>query len=99
MSGRKEAINSIRKALAMLDERMPRNTCYGVYIHANEQLGRMLAELGHPDLAPIPKRGWVDVGLMAAKELEAVIPSLPMRSWMPTTTSSTHADRACFSRQ
>lgn len=71
MTGRSEAINSIRKALAMLNERMQRNAGYGVYIHAKEQLGRMLVELGHPYLAPTPKRDWVDVGLMAAKELEA----------------------------
>lgn len=58
----------------MLGERMSRNPGYGVYIHANEQLGRMLAELGHPYLAPIPKRNWVDVGFMAAKELEDVDP-------------------------
>lgn len=74
MIERDEATNSIRNALAMLGERMSRNPGYGVYIHANEQLGRMLAELGHPYLAPIPKRDWVDVGFMAAKELEDVDP-------------------------
>jgi hypothetical protein len=56
MIDRDEALSSVKKALAMLGERMPRNPDYGVYIHANEQLGRMLAELGHPYLPPIPKR-------------------------------------------
>lgn len=74
MIERNEAINSVKKALAMLGDRMPRNPGYGVYIHANEQLDRMLAELGHPYLAPIPKRDWVDVGLMAVKELDDVDP-------------------------
>jgi hypothetical protein len=74
MIERNEAKNSIKKALAMLGERMPRNPGYGVYIHANEQLNRMLAELGHPYLPPIPKRDWVDVGLMAVKELDDVDP-------------------------
>ncbi|UJJ50392.1 MULTISPECIES: hypothetical protein [Rhodanobacter] len=34
----------------------------------------MLAELGHPYLPTTPEREWVDTGLMAAKELEAVDP-------------------------
>ncbi|UJJ57424.1 hypothetical protein LRK24_05045 [Rhodanobacter denitrificans] len=34
----------------------------------------MLAELGHPYLPTTPEREWVDIGLMAAKELEAVDP-------------------------
>ncbi len=47
---------------------------YGVYIHANQQLTRMLAELGHPYLPTTPEREWVDTGLMAVKELDDVDP-------------------------
>jgi hypothetical protein len=69
-----EALDSIRKAQTLLLARMPGNPGYGVYIHANEQLTRMLMELGYPYLPTAPEREWVDVGLMAAKELEAVDP-------------------------
>jgi len=74
MIGRDEAIGSARRALALLGERMPRNPGYGVYIHASDQLGRMVAELGQRYLPPAAERGWVDIGLMAVKELEAADP-------------------------
>lgn len=74
MIERDEAMSSARKALALLSERMPRNPCYGVYIHADEQLSRMVIELDQRYLPPAAERGWVDIGLMAAKELEAVDP-------------------------
>lgn len=74
MISRDEATNSARKALALLGERMVKNAAYGVYIHANEQLERILAELSHPYLLPASTREWVDIGLMAVKELESTDP-------------------------
>ena len=74
MITRDEATKSARNALALLGERMPKNPGYGVYIHAHEQLKRILAELGHPYLPPASKREWVDIGLMAVKELESADP-------------------------
>lgn len=69
-----EALHSIRKAQTLLLARMPGKPGYGVYIHANEQLTRMLMELGHPYLPSAPEREWVDIGLMAVKELDDVDP-------------------------
>lgn len=74
MITRDEAVASARKALALLGERMPRNPGYGVYVHASEQLNQMLTELSHPYLPPAAKRAWVDIGLMAVKELEVADP-------------------------
>ncbi|MFC5527755.1 immunity protein Tsi6 family protein [Rhodanobacter ginsengisoli] len=76
MIERGEAMNSVRKARALIGERMAGNPGYGVYVHASEQLERMLKDLGSPYLPPAAKREWVDIGLMAAKELEAVDPDL-----------------------
>ncbi|MCW0201315.1 immunity protein Tsi6 family protein [Rhodanobacter thiooxydans] len=74
MIDRDEAVCSVRKALTLLTARMPENQGYGVYIHGNEQLTRMLVELGHPYLPAAPEREWVDIGFMAAKELDAMDP-------------------------
>lgn len=76
MMDRVEASSSTRRALALLDRRMAGNSGYGVYIHAAEQLARMLAELDRRYMSPEPERGWVDIGLMAARELEADDPEL-----------------------
>jgi hypothetical protein len=72
MIERTEALNSVRKARDLLGERMPRSPGHGVYVHASEQLERMLKDLSFPYLPPATKREWVDIGLMAAKELDAV---------------------------
>lgn len=74
MITRDEAVQSASAALALLNDRMPKNSAYGVYIHAREQLERMLVELGYPYLPPASKREWVDIGLMAVKELESADP-------------------------
>lgn len=76
MIERGEALNSARTARALLEERMPLNPGYGVYVHASEQLQRMLQDLASPYLPPVAKREWVDIGLMAVKELEAADPDL-----------------------
>ena len=70
MIDRSEALASARHALDMLADRLARSPDYGVHIHAGEQLSRMIAELGQRRLPPGVDRGWVDIGLMAAKELE-----------------------------
>ena len=71
-----EALNSARTAQGLLAERMRRNPGHGVYVHASEQLERMIEELAHSGLAPAATREWVDIGLMAVRELEAVDPEL-----------------------
>lgn len=76
MSGRKQALDSARTAQALLAERMSINPVYAVHAHASEQLERMIEDLGHACLAPAATREWVDIGLMAVKELEAVDPDL-----------------------
>ena len=76
MIEREQALDSARTARALLAERMPMNPVYGVYIHASEQLERMIGDLGQRCLAPVATREWVDIGLMAVKELEAVDPDL-----------------------
>ena len=71
-----EALNSARESQRLLAERMRRNHGYGVHVHASKQLERMIEELGHAGLAPAATREWVDIGLMAVRELEAVDPEL-----------------------
>lgn len=50
---------------------MELNASYGVYIHANEQLIKIVEILLSPSLPDDESRNFVDIGLMAAKELEA----------------------------
>lgn len=69
-----EASGSVKKALLTVDERLKINSAYGVYVHAKEQLTSMLTIL---DSGSMPEnRDFVDIGLMAAKELEADDPEL-----------------------
>lgn len=72
MIDREAALISVRHALSLLSARMDRNPGYGIHIHASEQLARMLVELGLPSLPPAAEREWVDLGLMAVKELVSV---------------------------
>lgn len=55
MISRDEAIRSANAALSLLDDRIAKDPAYGVYVHAREQLERMLVELGSPYLLPTPK--------------------------------------------
>lgn len=71
MIDRDEALASARNALNMLAIRLARSPGYGVYLHADEQLRRMITELGCRYLPPAEDRAWVDIGLMAARELES----------------------------
>lgn len=67
-------MRSTRSALALLEKRIAKHPGYGVHIHAGEQLERMLVELNQSFLPPVSKREWVDIGLMAVKELESADP-------------------------
>lgn len=72
MIDRDGALASARNALNMLAIRLTRSPGYGVYLHADEQLSRIIMELGYRHLPPAEDRAWVDIGLMAAKELESL---------------------------
>lgn len=76
MIERDAARGSANRALELLGKRMPANPAYGVYVHAEQQLKRVLDELGYPYLPPAKERHWLDIGLMAARELEATDPEL-----------------------
>ncbi len=60
--------------MALLAVRLAKNSDYGIYVHANEQLTRMIVELGYPFRPFSASREWVDIGLMAAKELDDTDP-------------------------
>ena len=74
MTSRSKAILSTRAALDATDARLKDAPAYGVYVHAKSQLDAMLKLL--TDSAPITpaQKRFVDIGLMAAKELEAAEP-------------------------
>lgn len=74
MITRNEATASASKALSLVNERIGKNPDCGVCIHAHQQLERILVELDFPYLPPASKREWVDIGLMAVKELESTDP-------------------------
>ncbi|MFT3715635.1 MAG: immunity protein Tsi6 family protein [Gordonia sp. (in: high G+C Gram-positive bacteria)] len=70
-----EAQQSAVTALRIVDERLQLNSQYGVYVHAKEQLDSMLASLNSRE--PIAEdREWVDIGLMAAREVDSSDPEL-----------------------
>lgn len=92
MATRDEAVQSTRAALTLLDDRMWKNPAYGIYIHAREQLERMLVELGNPCLPPAWEREWVDIGLMAARELESADPDFA-NALMDADHDFKHADQ------
>jgi len=74
MTSRSKAVLSSRAALDATDVRLKNAPTYGVYVHAKEQLNAMLKLLSDPaPITPAQKR-FVDIGLMAAKELEATEP-------------------------
>jgi hypothetical protein len=91
MTTREEAKTSARKVLALLEERAAEYPGYGAHSHAHAQLLRMLVELGSPCLPPASGREWVDIGLMAVKELESADPDLA-NALMDADYDFKHAD-------
>ena len=69
-------MRSARHALELVISRLAANPAYGVYLHAHRQLGQVLEELGRSNLPAPRERSWLDIGLMAARELEADDPEL-----------------------
>lgn len=76
MIERDEVVDSASRALALLTERMIEKSSYGVYLHAQKQLTRIIEDLSYPYLPPVAERAWVDIGIMAVKELDAADPEL-----------------------
>lgn len=70
MISREEALTSAADASAVLFKRLSKNPGFGIYRHAQQQLTRMLDELNRPNMCSAQQREWVDIGLMATKELE-----------------------------
>jgi hypothetical protein len=73
---RKDAIDPIMLALKLVHLRMQQTPDYGVYIHAKEQLEKMQSLLVQPNIPSLASRDFVNIGLMAAKELENSDPDL-----------------------
>jgi Tsi6 len=71
---RQDALQAIDAALALLAPRQAQQPAYGVYVHAREQLQAMRRIVTAGGLPTAAERGVVDIGLMAAKELEAPDP-------------------------
>jgi len=75
MITRSSAIKSTELALKETESRLLAAPTYGVYIHAKQQLELMLSALKKQPLPSQSARYFVDIGLMAAKELEASDPN------------------------
>ncbi len=63
-------------ARSLLDLRMQQSPGRGIHIHAHDQLTKMLLQLRAKVLPHAQNREWVDIGLMAVKELEVTDPEL-----------------------
>jgi hypothetical protein len=74
MISRQDAITAVQTALDDTKIRLLHSPTYGVYIHADEQLKIMLDMLVLDPLPPESERAFVDIGIMAVKELEAEEP-------------------------
>jgi hypothetical protein len=74
MISRQDAIISVQAALDETNLRLLHTPAYGVYIHAYEQLKTMLDILKLDTLPLKSERAFVDIGMMAAKELETEEP-------------------------
>lgn len=71
-----DAIESVASARSLLDLRMQQSPGLGIHVHARDQLTKMLLQL-HAEVPPhVHERDWVDIGLMAVKELEVTDPEL-----------------------
>lgn len=76
MAGRDAAMRSANRALELVGQRVAAHPTYGVYVHAEQQLRRVIEALVHPFPISASERHWLDIGLMAARELEATDPAL-----------------------
>ena len=65
-----EIIHLIKNALAMTEDRLSKNGDFGVYLHAKNQLEKML-EIASRRKSTDLERNSIDIDTMAAKELEA----------------------------
>jgi hypothetical protein len=74
MISRQDAITAVQTALEDTKIRLLNAPTYGVYIHADEQLKIMLDMLALDPLPLESERTFVDIGIMAVKELEAEEP-------------------------
>lgn len=74
MISRQDAIEAVQVALEATKIKLSHTPNYGVYIHADEQLKVMLEMLALDTLPPASDRAFVDIGMMAAKELETEEP-------------------------
>lgn len=74
MTSRSKAVLSTKAALAATDARLKDAPTYGVYLHAKSQLDAMLKLLTGPAPITPAQKKFVDIGLMAAKELDAAEP-------------------------
>ena len=73
---RSHALTSVEHARTPLASRIESAPGYGVYVHANLQLSQMRIHLYRPVLQKIRSSDWVNIGLIAVRELEASEPEL-----------------------
>lgn len=71
-----DAIKSAAMARSLLKLRMQQSPGHGIYLHAHDQLTKMLLQLHANVLPHVHGRDWVDIGLMAVKEFEVTDPEL-----------------------
>lgn len=72
----RDAIDSAAMARSLLGLRQQQSPGHGIHLHAHDQLTKMLLQL-HAGVPPhVHERDWVDIGLMAVKELEVTDPEL-----------------------
>jgi hypothetical protein len=65
------ALLAIESASSLLAARTMRNPKYGVYVHAREQLDQMRGLAQSAQRMSLSQIAFVDIDLMAAKELES----------------------------
>jgi hypothetical protein len=66
--------HTLARAKAMTEDRLRKFPAYGVFVHASEQLALMQRVLTAARAPTQAERDALDIGLMAAKELEAQDP-------------------------
>lgn len=70
----KELKSTLTQAQAMTEDRLRKFPAYGVFLHASEQLALIQQVLNEARAPTQAERDALDIGLMAAKELEAQDP-------------------------